>query len=193
MFGWPLLRTVLRRLMHVLVGWGLREVVRHGRQAAGTQREADSGEAPTIIDVERVDRDRPFGRFSEPARRVVARAAEHHGGGGVTGEALLLAVIESDPGAAEQLGRSGTDLDALRSHLRQAVAASGNRSGLTPGARRALRRAPMQADRRADRAVQTRDLLAALLAEDGEVAEVVDRYTAGALPRDARTDTRDDR
>lgn len=180
--GWS---SLLRRLLRILVGFGVREVVRQGRRAARSRRGAGAdgsgrGERPTIIDVERVDRDRPFERFSEPARRIVARAAAHQDGAGLTGEALLLATIDTDQRAAQELASAGTDLDALRSHLREA--SPGQRRGVTPEARRALREARGHADRRAVGApVTPRDLLAALLFPGGPLAAVVDRHTVGAL------------
>lgn len=191
MFGWS---SLLRRLLRMLVGMGIREVVRQGRRAARNRGGTGpggpgQGEPATIIDVERVDRDRPFERFSEPTRRIVARAAARHGDTGLTGEALLLATIDIDPRSARELARAGTDLDALRSHLRDAVTSSGTRRGLTPDARRALRQAPVQADRRAAGApVEPDDLLAALLVRDGSLAGVVDRHTVGALGRGPHDD-----
>lgn len=182
MFGWS---SLLRRLLRILVGFGVREVVRHGRRAARSRRAPDADgsgrtERPTIIDVERVDRDRPFERFTEPARRIVAHAAAHRDGAGLTGEALLLAMIDTDRRSAEELARAGTDLDALRSHLREA--SSGRRRGVTPEARRALQEARAQADRRAAGApVTPGDLWAALLVPDGPLAEIVDRHTVGSL------------
>lgn len=184
MLGWS---ALLRRALRVLIGMGIREVVRHGRRAARRRDETSSGEPtsgerPTIIDVERVDDDRPFERFSETTRRVVARAAELHGGGGVTGEGLLLALIDTHLPSAERLVRAGTDLEVLRRHLRAAVETAGDRRP-TPEARRALRQAPVLADRRGGGTVEPRDLLGALLARDGRLIGTVDRYTVGALHR----------
>lgn len=190
MLGWS---PLLRRLLRILAGFAVREVVRHGRRAARPRDEPDAGgsgtgERPTIIDVERVDRDRPFERFSEPARRIVARAAAHHGGTGLTAEALLLATIDTDRASARELARAGTEVDALRSRLRDTVTVSGHRRGLTPDARRALRQAPVHAARRAGGPVEPDDLLAALLVRGGPLASVVDRHTVGSLRRGPRDD-----
>lgn len=189
MLGWS---PLFRRLLRILVGFGVRELVRQGRRAADSRRGRDAdgsgrGERPTIIDVERVDRDRPFERFSEPSRRIVARAAAHHDGAGLTGEALLLATLDTDRASAQELARAGTDLEALRSHLRET--SSGRRRGVTPEARRALRQARVHAERRAAGApVTPGDLLTALLVPDGPLAAVVDRHTVGALGRGPHDD-----
>lgn len=182
-FGWS---QLLRRLLRLLVGIGVREVVRHGRRAARTRREPSTGGSPTIIDVERVDTDRPFERFSERAQRVVARAADRGGRADLSGHVLLLTLIDVDEVSAGRLAAAGTRLDALREHLQRGVAASARGAGVTPDARRALRQAPTHADRRGGSTVEPRDLLAALLDQDA-VAGLVGRYTSGTLePPDGR-------
>lgn len=177
----PLLRSLLRRALHVLIGLGIREVARHGRDAARGADERDGDERPTIIDLDPVEPDRPLDHFSQPARRAVARAAGLHGGVGVSSEALLLAVLDADRSSAERLARAGTDLGTLRSDLDETVASLDDRRGVTPDAQRALREAEERASVRARGRVEPRDLLEALLAPDGRLAGVVAEHTARTL------------
>lgn len=182
-FGWS---PLVRRLLRVLVGVGVREVVRHGRRARRTRSERSEGERPTIIDVERVDTDRPFARFSEAAQRVVACAAVRDGGISLSGPGLLLALIDTDEVSAGRLIAAGTRLHALREHLQRAGGPSGGPSGIDRDARRTLRQAPRHADRRGAATVEPQDLLSAVLDQE-TVAALVGGYTSGALgpPREA--------
>lgn len=183
MLGWSL----VRRLLRVLVGIGVREVVRHGRRAARTRHERPEGRRPTIIDVERVDTDPPFARFSEAAQRVVARAAVRHDGASLSAPGLLLALIDMDEESAGRLIAAGTRLHELREHLQREVGPLIGSSGITRDARRALRHAPRHAERRGGTTVEPHDLLSALLDQEA-VAALVAAYSSGTLgpPRAGR-------
>lgn len=179
MVGWS---PLLRRLLRFLAGAVVRELIRQGRRAAGAPGGGASEQRPTVIDLQRAEADRPFERFSEETRRSLAVAVDRQRGPHLGSEALLLALIESHRGTAEQLARRGTDVPALRSHLRGAVRSTEvRRGGPDPEVRRALRAARRGTHRRAGRLVEPRDLLEALLSQDARIAELVGRYTVGAL------------
>lgn len=167
----PMWSPLLRRLLRALVGLGLRQAIRHGRRAA---RAREGRPRPTVIDVERVDAPRPFERFSEPARRAVAHAADLHGAGGPSSAALLLALLDTHEPTAAALAGAGLDVTAVRRRLREAVAAAGPLDGPTDDARRVLRGAPAAADRRGARRVEPRDLREVLLASSGELAGLLE-------------------
>ena len=171
--GWS---TLVRRLFRVLVGIGVREVVRHGRRAARTRHER----RPTIIDVERVDTGRPFARFSEAAQRVVARAAARDGGVSLSAPGLLLALIDMDEVSAGRLIAAGTRLHALREHLQREAEHEAGGSGVSRDARRALRQAPQHAEQRGATTVEPHDLLSALLDQEA-VAALGAGYTSGTF------------
>ncbi|MBW3562464.1 MAG: hypothetical protein KY437_08210 [Actinobacteria bacterium] len=174
-FGWS---ALLRRLLRVLVAIGVRQVVRHGRHGGRTHRERSEGEGPTIIDVERVDTDRPFARFSEAAQRVVARAAARDGGVILSGSDLLLTLIDADEVSAGRLLAAGTRLHALREHLQREGGPSRGRAGVDRDVRRALRLAPEHADRRGASTVEPQDVLSALLDQEA-VAALIRDHTSG--------------
>lgn len=179
MVGWS---PLLRRLLRVLAGAVVREVIRHGRRAAGAPGGGASEQRPTVIDLQRADPDRPFERFSEEARRSLAVAVDRQGGPHLGSEALLLALIESHRGTAAQLAQRGTDVHALRSDLRRAVrSTAARRGGPDPEVRRALRAAGRGTEPHDRRPVEPQDLLKALLSEDPRIADVVRGYTVGAL------------
>lgn len=170
---------LLRRLVRVLARVGLGYLVRRGRRS-GRSRRARGRRDGTVIDVEPVG---PFDRFTEPARRAVARATRLHDGGGLTTPGLLLGLVDSHPPTAASLAGAGVDLTRLRADLTQSVAAHRGAEGPTPGARRVLREARAHADRRAAFDVGPRDLLGALAGAHEELSAVLDDETRAALTR----------
>lgn len=157
-----------------MAGIGLRHLLRRLRTAEPSREDAPAG---TVIEVDAVG---PFDRFTVPARRVVVRAAELQGGRQLSVPALLAALLEVHPPAADRLGRAGLDVPALRRTLSDAV----RETGSSPtAAGRVLATARERADRRGEFDVVPEDLLLAVAARPGGLTPILDRATLAALRR----------
>lgn len=168
---------LVRRLVRIAISLGVRHVAQRRQRGGG--RRAPRGDV-TVIDVEPVG---PFDRFSEPARRAVARAASLHDDAVVTVPSLLLGVLDTHRPSAVAVERAGVDLGRVRGEITDSLAAASTSAATASATRQVLRAAERGADRRGSFHVEPRDLLTAVTQQPAGLASVLDDRTVAALRR----------
>jgi ATP-dependent Clp protease ATP-binding subunit ClpA len=169
--------SLVRRLVRTAISLGIRHVAQR-RQRGGGRRPPHGG--VTVIDVQPVG---PFDRFSEPARRAVARAASLHDDAVVTVPSLLLGVLDTHRPSAVAVERAGVDLGQVRAAVTDSLATASTSAAASPATREVLRAAERGADRRGSFRVEPHDLLTAVTQQPAGLASVLDQETVAALRR----------